>query len=300
MLIKIDTKIDFVGKRFISWAICAIVFFGTILSLCTRGLSYGIDFKGGILMEITTKESNQLSKLRNVFSTMNIGDVSLQEFGSDKDLLIRIEAPEGGETAINKVVSKVKSTLGDDVSYRRIETIGPKVGSELIMQSFWAVFFSMLAILLYIWVRYEWQFALASIIALICDCMVILGFYSVFKGYEFTINSIVAILMTAGYSVNDKVVVFDRINEDLRDFGRAKDFNLASLINNSLNCVLSRTILTSLATIICLLPLYLLGGDVIAAFSLPMIIGIVFGTFTSIYFASTLVLVIGYKVKRND
>lgn len=300
MFIKSNTNIDFIKTRFITISGTLLMVVMSIVLLAMRGLNYGIDFKGGIVMEIKTSQPNQTSELREKFKNMNIGECTIQEFGSNYDYLVKIEAPEGGETEITRIVNTVKDTLGQDVTYRRIETIGPKVGSELISQSFWAVVCALFLIFLYVWVRYEWQFSLATTIALISDCMVIVFFYAVFHRYEFNMNSIIAILMTAGYSVNDKVVVFDRISENLTKYGRAKDFDLGVLINRSLNEVLSRTILSSSTTIIALVPLYLLGGEVISSFSLPMIIGILFGTFSSIFMASPLLLLTGYKVKEQS
>lgn len=298
MFIKANTNIDFIKQRFITIGGSFAIVILTFILLFTRGLNYGIDFKGGIVMELKTEQTGQTSALREKFKSMEVGETIIQEFGSGNDYLVKIEAPKGGEKEITAIVNKVKATLGPDVSYRRVETIGPKVGSELISQSLWAVICALFLIFLYVWVRYEWQFSLSTTIALICDCVMILTFYVLFHRYEFNMNSIIAILMTAGYSVNDKVVVFDRIGENLAKYGRAKDFDLGVLINKSLNEVLTRTVLSSSTTIVALIPLYLLGGEVISSFSLPMIIGIVFGTFSSIFVASPLLLFTGYKVRE--
>lgn len=299
MFIKIDTKIDFIKNKAMTIGLSFLMVLSTIVLLATRGLNYGIDFKGGIVMELQTKDEGRIGDLREKFRQMQVGDTSIQEFGTVRDYMVKIEAPEGGEKAITEIVQKVKTTLGEDVSYRRIETIGPKVGSELISQSTWAVVCALFLILLYVWIRYEWEFSLSSILALICDCFVILFFYTIFHGYEFNMNSIIAILMTAGYSVNDKVVVFDRIGENLAKYGHTTTFDLGKTINQSLNEVLSRTILSSFTTVLALIPLYLFGGEVISAFSLPMILGIVFGTFSSIFVASPLLLYMGYKVREK-
>lgn len=298
MFIKVDTNIDFIKSRFLSIPLCFAMVIVTMILLFVKGVNYGIDFKGGIVMELKTAEKDQTAALRTKFKDMKIGETSIQEFGSGNDYLVKIEAPNGGEEEINAIVNKVKTTLGGSVSYRRVETIGPKVGSELIKQSTWAVVCALLLILLYVWLRYEWEFSLSSVLALFSDCCIILLFYAVCHRYEFNMNSIIAILMTAGYSVNDKVVVFDRISENLEKFGKSKDFDLGKLINRSLNEVLSRTILSSSTTIVALIPLYFLGGEVISSFSLPMIIGILFGTFSSIFVASPLLLFMGYKVRN--
>lgn len=284
--IPANTKIDFVRQRYITLTVPILVVLATFLGLFTKGLNYGVDFKGGFLIEIRTQEPADLSALRNTLGALELGEVKLQEYGSPNDVLIRIERQPGGEQEQNAAIQKVRTALGDKVEYRRLDSVGPKVSETLKTNGLLAVGFSLLAMLVYIWFRYEWQFGLAGILALVHDCIAVMGLY-VFAGLEFNESAIIAILTTAGYSINDTVVIYDRIRENLRKYKRTK---IADLINLSVNETLSRTVLTSSTTIIALLALYLFGGPVIETFTLPLIFGIVFGTYSSIYLSSILLL----------
>lgn len=287
-----DTKIDFVGKRFISFAISLFIIFGTFFELWFRdGLNYGIDFKGGLVVEIRTSGPADMADIRARVSEVVEGDASVQEFGSPNDVLIRVEQQPGGDAGQMEALQRIKSTIGSEVDYRRVETVGPKVSEDLLRNGLWAVICSLLAMLAYIWFRFEWQFGVCALAALVHDCIAILGLFAVFN-LEFNEVAIIAILLTATYSINDTVVVYDRVRENLRKY---KKMSFGDVINQSLNDTLSRTILTSGTTLMALLALYFFGGPVIASFSLPIIIGITAGTFSSIFVAAPLLLFFGSR-----
>lgn len=296
-LIPHDTKIDFVGKRYYTFAFSILMLIISITAFLFNGLNYGIDFRGGFLMEIKTSEPANLGQLRTTLTSLDIGDVYLQEFGSNQNVLIRI--PSSGESQIeqNKSLEKVKKALGDGVEYRKVEKIGPKIGGELVKNAIYAVIISLLAILIYIWMRFEWQFAVCGIIALAHDCVVLLGLYSVCHYFEFTGDSIVALLMTASYSIHDTVVVFDRIREDIVAY---RNLSVAQLLNKSMNETLSRTVLTALTTFLSLFALCMFGGKVIFDFCFPILFGLMFGTFSSVCLSAPLLLFTGIKVDGRD
>jgi preprotein translocase subunit SecF len=235
--------------------------------------------------------------LREKLNKLDIGDVFIQQFGSDKDVLIRIPS-HGEDTAQqNKVLEKVKATLGDNVEYRKIERIGPKVGSELVHNALIAVLISLGAILMYIWIRFEWQFAVCGVIALAHDCLILMGLYSIVHYFEFGINAIVALLMTACYSIHDTVVVFDRVRENMIAY---RNLSVADLLNKSMNETLSRTVLTSVTTILSLLALCGFGGKVIFDFCFPLLFGLMVGTFSSVCLAAPLLLLTGIRIDGKD
>jgi preprotein translocase SecF subunit len=281
-----DTKLDFVKQRFIFLAISAVIVFGSMGSYFTKGLNFGIDFKGGLLIEIRTPEELDLSALRTELNNLDLGDVKLQGSDDPRDIMIRIESQPGGEEAQSAALEKIKASIGSNVEYRRIETVGPKVSETLIKNGFTALIFALLAMLVYIWLRFEWQYGLCAILAQIHDCISIIGLYAIL-GLEFNETAIIAILTTAGYSINDTVVIYDRIRENLRKF---KKMPMPELINMSINQTLSRTSLTSFTTLLALCGLYFFGGQVIQNFTLPIICGIIVGTYSSICFASILLL----------
>ncbi|MDR2412154.1 MAG: protein translocase subunit SecF [Holosporales bacterium] len=292
-----DTKIDFVGKRFITFAISMILVIGALSAFFLRGLNYGIDFVGGYVLEVRTLEKADLAKMRKELSDLNIGEVSLQEFGSAQDMLIRIPSAEGDAQARAASLTRVKEALGPSVDIRRTETIGPKVGKELIENATYAVVFSLLAILAYIWVRFEWPFAICGVIALIHDCIVLLGLYSLCHFLEFNTNAVVSFLLTASYSIHDTVVVYDRIRENMKKF---KTMALPDLINLSMNETLSRTVLTTVTTLLALLALCFFGGEVISEFSFPLLIGFSFGAFSSVCLSAPLLLYVRAHIKEKD
>jgi preprotein translocase SecF subunit len=290
-LIPYDTNYDFVGKKNIVLSILGVI---TLISLCFvffKGFNYGIDFKGGLLLEIRTHEAADLGKLRSDLHGIVQGEVNLQEFGSPNDVLIRVERQPGGEEAQLQALGKIKEKIGANVDYRQVVTVGPKVSEDLIRNGIYAVLWSLVAMLVYIWFRFEWQFGVCSVVTLAHDAIVVLGLFSIFQ-LEFNETAIIAVLITVTYSINDTVVIYDRIRENLRKF---KKMPMTELINHSINETLSRTILTSTTTLLSLLGLYLFGGPVIAAFSLPIIVGILAGTISSIVISAPLLLYMGIR-----
>ncbi|MDR0662356.1 MAG: protein translocase subunit SecF [Holosporales bacterium] len=292
-----DIKIDFVGKRFITFALSVILVIGALSAFFLRGLNYGIDFVGGYVLEVRTSEKADLAEMRKELSDLNIGEVSLQEFGSAQDVLIRIPSAEGDAQERTASLTRVKEALGPSVDIRRTETIGPKVGKELIENATYAVVFSILAILAYIWVRFEWPFAICGVIALVHDCIVLLGFYSLCHFLEFNTNAVVSFLLTASYSIHDTVVVYDRIRENMKKF---KTMTLPDLINLSMNETLSRTVLTTVTTLLALLALCFFGGEVISEFSFPLLVGFSFGAFSSVCLSAPLLLYVRTHIKEKD
>jgi len=252
----------------------------------TKGLNFGIDFRGGILIEVRTEGPADISKLRSSLSGLGLGEIQLQEFGQPSDVLIRIERQPGGEKAQLVAVEKAKGALGDQVDYRRTEFVGPKVGGELIEAGITAVLLALGAMLVYIWFRFEWQFGVGAVVALLHDVVLTIGIFALL-GLEFNLSTVAAILTIAGYSINDTVVVYDRVRENLRKY---KQMPLGELLNLSINGTLSRTLLTSFTTLLALLALYFFGGEVLAGFSFAMIWGVVVGTYSSIFIAVPLLV----------
>ena len=259
----------------------AVLITSSVGLFLTKGLNYGIDFQGGILMEVRTDKAADISVMRTTLGNLGLGEVALQEFGQPTDVLIRVQRQEGGEGAQQAAVEKVKATLGLSVDYRRTEFVGPKVSEELFWDGVMAVSLAILAILVYIWFRFEWQFGLGAIVALTHDVLSTIGIFALL-GLEFNLATVAAILTIAGYSINDTVVVYDRVRENLRKY-KKKDFG--ELLNDSVNQTLSRTVMTSVTTLLALLALYFLGGTVIKDFSFAMIWGVIIGTYSSICLA---------------
>ena len=257
-----------------------------------NGLNFGIDFRGGTLIEIkTTDGPADTGSLRDVLGDINIGDVEIQEFGAPDEILIRIEQQPGGEEAQQAVIARVKTVLGDNVEYRRVEIVGPKVSGELVNTGIMAVLAAMIAVMIYIWFRFEWQFAVGAIMALAHDVVLTLGVFSALD-LVFNLSIIAAIMTIVGYSLNDTVVVYDRVRENLR---RYKKKPLVELLDSSMNQTLSRTVLTSVSTLLALISLYVFGGEVIRGFTFAMIWGVVVGTYSSIFIASPTLLYLGIK-----
>ena len=284
-LIPLNTKIDFVGRRFITFFMALILaVLGT--SGYFNGLNFGVDFKGGHVLEVHMDKEPDLTTLRESLNALKLGEVIIQEIGTPQDLMVKIERQEGDDSAQDNAIQTIKGVLGVDQEYRKVATVGPKVGGEMVQNALKAVALAMAAMLIYIAVRFEWQFAACAIIALAHDCLALLALFS-WAGLEFNETSVIAILITAGYSINDTIVIFDRIRENLRKF---KKLELKDIINKSLNETLSRTIMTATTTLIALTALYFMAGPVISAFSFPIIIGITVGSFSSICLASPLLL----------
>tara|TARA_B100000579_G_scaffold313251_1_gene262730 strand:+ start:769 stop:1671 length:903 start_codon:yes stop_codon:yes gene_type:complete len=265
----------------------------SILLLSFKGLNLGIDFKGGTLIEIKTKDTN-ISELRTILNK-EFDNVSLQEFGDSNTIIIRLQN-ENNTESIN-TVNIVKSLIEDKVSeFRRSEFVGPTISSELLMKGLQAVLFALTAILIYIWLRFEWQFGFGAVVALAHDVLFTLGVLSIF-GVEFSLSTVAAILTIAGYSINDSVVIFDRIRENLRKY---KKLDLVDVFNESINNTLSRTLMTSITTLIALFSLFIFGGEVIKPFAFAMIIGIVIGTYSSIYIAVPTLLLFKFRPQDED
>jgi preprotein translocase subunit SecF len=285
-IIPPDTKIDFVAKRWwaFSWTILLVII--TVISLFVKGLNLGIDFEGGILIEAKAPQAVDIAALRSELSTLNLGEVSLQQFGTPTDVLIRVQRQAGDESAQNNAIKSVRDKLGSDYEYRRVEVVGPTVGKELLHDGILATILAMVAISIYVAVRFEWQFGLAALIATFHDVLTTVGLYSVLH-LDFNLTAVAALLTLAGYSINDTVVVFDRIRETLR---RQKATDLRTIINASVNQTLSRTTMTATTTLLALLPLVFMGGQTLINFSAALTWGIFVGTYSSIYVASALLL----------
>ena len=267
----------------------------TILIVCSlillvfKGLNFGIDFKGGTLIEVKSSSEINIGKVRSSLSSLNLGDLQIQNFGSKSNILVRVESQKSknNSTSLAPITNELK-TFGD---IQRVEVVGPKISSELIQKGITAIIIAVGLMLFYIWLRFEWQFSMGAVLALLHDVIITIGIFSFFQ-IEFNLSIIAALLTIIGYSMNDTVVVYDRIRENLRKY---KKLDLYELINSSINQTLSRTVLTSLTTLIALFSLYFLGGEVIKGFTLAMIIGVFVGTYSSTFIASQLLLYLGVK-----
>jgi preprotein translocase SecF subunit len=287
-----DTKIPFMRYSRIGYVGSAITVVASILLFVILGLNYGIDFQGGTLIEIRTEQPADLSELRSKLGRLDLGDFELQEFGAPTDVLIRLKTAEGGEDVQQAQIAQVRAALGDGIDYRRVEVVGPKVSGELTRDGVIAVVLSMIAVLIYIWFRFEWQFSIGTIASLLHDVFLTIGLLSIIR-LEFSLASIAAILTIVGYSLNDTVVVFDRIRENLRKY---KQMPLSDLIDLSLNQTLPRTLMTSISTLIALFALYIFGGEVLRSFTFTMIWGIFIGTYSSIFIAGPVLIFLGARI----
>ncbi|HSK41412.1 MAG TPA: protein translocase subunit SecF [Arenibaculum sp.] len=281
-----ETKIDFIGKRFAAFVISALLLAISLGALLTQGLNLGIDFRGGILIEAQAPRPVDVADLRDRLAGLGLGEVELQQFGGPRDLLIRVQQQDGGEAAQSGAVAKVRGLLGDSYEYRRVELVGPKVGNELLRDGILATVLAVAGITLYVAFRFEWQFGMAALVATFHDVLTTVGLYAVL-GLEFNLTSVAALLTLAGYSINDTVVVFDRIREAMR---RHKTTDMRTIVNMSVNQTLSRTILTSGTTLAAILPLLVFGGSTLFNFSLALTWGILIGTFSSVFVAAALLL----------
>ena len=285
-------NINFFAVRRIAFLFSIILISGSTFLFFKKNLNFGIDFIGGIMIDVKFNTEPNLNILRNDIGSLNLGNFEIQEFGNSKNILIRVEKQKGDESNQLVAIEKVKEILPGNVDYRRIEYVGPKVGQELKIMGFKAVIFSLLAMFAYIWFRFSgWQFGLGAVIAVVHDVFSTIGFFSLTQ-LEFNLASIAAILTIAGYSINDTVVVFDRIRENINKRNKTS-FN--DLLNISVNETLSRTIVTSLTTLIALTALLALGGEVIKGFVIAMIWGVFIGTYSSIFIASPLIAILGFK-----
>ena len=296
-LIKQNTNIQFLKYKKITLSISIIFCLISFFSLFINGLNFGIDFKGGSLIEVKSGQGINISNVRSRLSLLNLGDVQIQNFGSDKNVLVRVEASSSGNNS--SVLLSITNELQSFGEIQRTEVVGPKISSELIQKGILAIISAVGLMLFYIWIRFEWQFSLGAVLALIHDVIITIGIFSFFQ-IEFNLSIIAALLTIIGYSMNDTVVVYDRIRENLRKY---KKQNLYDLINSSINQTLSRTVLTSFTTLLALFSLYIFGGQVIKGFTLAMIIGVFIGTYSSTFIASQLLHILGVKrdwSKNND
>jgi len=274
-----------------------------IISLCLlifKGLNFGIDFKGGTLIELRANDKQiTITSLRSAFYNMNLGDVAIKKFGKDSDYLVKFEKKGNSKTLIQDIKINLIKTLGEGFEFRRVENVGPKVSSELLKSGLIAIASALGAMLFYIWIRFEWQFSIGAIFALFHDVILTIGVFSLF-GLEVNLSIVAAILTIVGYSMNDTVVIFDRVRENLKKF---IDIKIFELTNISINETLSRTIITSATTLLALLSIFIFGGEILKGFSLAMILGVVFGTYSSIYIANPILvyLKVSYKtVVKED
>ena len=259
----------------------------SLVLLIFKGLNFGIDFKGGTLIELRTNETKiNVTSLRDKFSQMNLGDVSIKKFGNDIDYLIKFENKDNKKNIIEEIKANLDKSFGNNFSFRRVENVGPKVSAELLKSGVIAISLSLAIMLFYIWIRFEWQFSLGAILALFHDVIVTLGVFSLLN-LEINLSIIAAVLTIVGYSMNDTVVIFDRVRENLRKYSDIKIFELTNI---SINETLSRTIITSATTLLALFAIYLFGGEILKGFSLAMIMGVIFGTYSSIYIANPILV----------
>jgi preprotein translocase subunit SecF len=280
--------------------ISVILFFISILFIFFKGLNFGIDFKGGTLIELRTTNKNiSISDIRSSFNKINVGDVNIKEFGKEGDFLIKIEQTSKDNTAfISEIKDSINKSLGVDINFRRVENVGPKVSSELLQSGLIAIALSLLAMLFYIWIRFEWQFSLGAIIAIFHDVIITIGIFSALS-FEINLSIIAAVLTIVGYSMNDTVVIYDRIRENLSKFYK---LNINEISDLSINETLARTIITSFTTLLALFSIFILGGEILKGFSFAMIVGVFIGTYSSIFVAAPVLkyFKVTYKTMQKE
>ena len=280
--IKKDIKFSNYYKKLNILSLLLIIL--SIIVLLFKGLNLGVDFKGGTLIEIRAENSNvSISEIRQSFMKMNLGDVNVKRFGKENDYLVKIEAKKStDENFIQSINNTLSSDLGSAINFRRVENVGPKVSNELLKSGMLAISLSLAAMLFYIWIRFEWQFSLGAIAALLHDVIITIGVFSILS-YEINLSIVAAVLTIVGYSMNDTVVIFDRIRENLKKYSKT---SIADISNQSTNETLSRTLITSVTTLLALFSIYLFGGEILKGFSFAMIIGVIVGTYSSIFVAA--------------
>ena len=292
-------NINFVSQFKKANIISIILFTMSILLVFFKGLNYGIDFKGGTLIELRTEKTIKASSIRDTLSSMNLGDVNVKKFGKDGDYLIKVEQKESNN---NKLIPEIKKRLTDnlnaEIDFRRVENVGPKVSAELLESSIIAISLALAAMLFYIWIRFEWQFSVGSIIALFHDVVITLGIFSLLS-LEINLSIIAAVLTIVGYSMNDTVVIYDRIRENLFKYTK---ISISDIANLSINETLARTIITSVTTLLALVSIYTLGGEILRGFSFAMILGVIIGTYSSIFVASPILkfFKVSYKTLEKE
>ena len=292
-LVPVNTSIGFIRYRTVAMALSALLVAGSIFVFLANGLNFGIDFRGGTLIEASSESAVDLAELRARLGALDLGEVQIQEFGKETDVLIRIAEKEGATDASNNLsaVERVRAELSSDFDVRRVEIVGPQVSAELIQTGVMAVLAAITSMLIYIWFRFEWQFSVGAVLALVHDVALTIGLFALLQ-LDFNLSILAAILTIVGYSMNDTVVVYDRVRENLRKY---KKMDLAELLNIAINETLSRTVMTSVTTMLALLALYTLGGEVIRGFTFAMIWGVIVGTYSSIFIASPLLMMLGVK-----
>jgi len=284
MILKLnkDIKFSYFYKKFNLLSIIFIIL--SIFILFFKGLNLGVDFKGGTLIELRTdNDAITISEIRQSFLKMNLGDVTVKKFGKKNDYLAKIEMTKtNNNNIINEIKSTLSSDLGSVVNFRRVENVGPKVSNELLKAGLLAIGLSLAAMLFYIWIRFEWQFSLGAIVAIVHDVIITVGLFS-FSSYEVNLSIVAAVLTIVGYSMNDTVVIFDRIRENLKKYSKITTIEVSDL---STNQTLSRTLITSVTTLLALISIYIFGGEILKGFSFAMIVGVIVGTYSSIFVAT--------------
>lgn len=295
--VTVDTNFDFMKFKKPSFIISTILTILSVVCIAIKGFNFGIDFSGGILMEIKSEQPISVEQLRETLNKLNIDELNIQSMGNEqKEVVIRAQVKDMDEKAQMAVINEIKSTLGNDYEYRRVDLVGPQVGSELKKAGIIASVLAVIAITVYVWFRFEWQFALGTIIGLIHDLVVTAGLLSFF-GLDFSLTTLAAILTLAGYSVNDTVVTYDRVRENLRKYKKMKQ---TDLLNKSINDILSRTFLTGLTTMFASLALLIWGGDTLRSFSFTIFWGVIIGTYSSIYVCTAVLDCFDLRASQDD
>lgn len=291
-----DTNIDFMKARKFTYAVSAILVVLSFLSMYFKGFNFGIDFSGGVLMEIKSEQPINVEEIRSKLSVLKLDELNLQTIGEKGDeLMIRAQAENADEDAQKKAVVDIKNILGNSYEYRRVENVGPQVGDELKTAGIVASVLAMIAIALYIWMRFEWQFALGALVGLFHDIIITVGLLSYFR-FDFSLTTVAAILTLVGYSINDTVVTYDRIRENLKKY---KKMPQLELLNKSINDIFSRTILTGMTTLIAVIPLYIWGGDALESFAFTILAGLIIGTYSSIYICTAFLNLFDLRAVNN-
>lgn len=294
-IIPANTNFNFMRWHKLMIVISVLLTLGTGVLLYTKGLNLGTDFGGGILMEVQTPQPADIGQLRDRLDALDLGTVNIQEFGAADRVLIRI-GQQGSDAQQQATIAKVRETLGEDMNYRRVEFVGPQVGSELIKKGILAIVLSSVGVLLYVMARFQWQFGLSAVLALLHDSFLTIGLFAVTRA-EFDLSTLAAVLMIGGYSINDTVVVFDRVRENMRKY---RKMPMADIINLSVNATLSRTVLTGGTAVLALVALYVLGGAVLKGIVGALIWGIVVGTYSSVFVATPILIYMGLKQDTSN
>ncbi len=292
-----DTTIDFMKARKLTYTISIIAILLSFASMYLKSFNFGIDFSGGVLLEIKSEQLINVEEVRSTLSKVSLGELNLQTIGDQgNELMIRAQAKTIDDKAQAKAVNDIKSALGDSYEYRKVETVGPQVGDELKKAGIIASVLAMLAIAIYVWIRFEWQFAVGALLSLFHDIIITLGLLSFFR-FDVSLTTVAAILTIVAYSINDTVVTYDRIRENLKKYKKMPQYDL---INKSINDIFSRTILTGLTTLIAVVPLYICGGEALNSFSYTILVGLVIGTYTSIYVAAVFLNLFDLRAVKDE